>query len=183
MDYYYFFLFQIVPTDLRLTWRGQKGSANDLIEATRGTVKVRAFNRLCNRPDPSRREHAQLQRRRMWFFQMKGRKEKTFVLCCWPASVSESNYFWAALHISEGYAFSEARPRWVNNGGLASVPRPEKSLIYLCDIKHNRQPPARDFNRGRVQFSSLWPAACLTVFGLFCSAAVTELRVHFLLFF
>lgn len=60
----------------------KKGSANDLIEATRGTVKVRAFNRLCNRLDPLTKEHAQLQRRRMWFFQMKGRKEKTFVLCC-----------------------------------------------------------------------------------------------------
>lgn len=39
--------------DLRLTRRVKKGSANDLIEATWGTVKVRAFNRLSNRLDPS----------------------------------------------------------------------------------------------------------------------------------
>lgn len=47
------------------------------------------------------------------------------------------------LHISEQYAFSAAGQRRVNKGGLAPVQRPEISLVYLCDIKHNGQP--RDF--------------------------------------
>lgn len=50
-------------------------------------------------------------------------------------------------HISERYVFSAASPRRVNNGGLAPVQRPDKSLVYLCDMKHNGQP--RDFIVGR----------------------------------